>query len=172
MTNRMYDRARAFYTGARAQTAARLSFIMLRLYLGVFYITTGTSKLGKGDFGLGYQDSLVDHVTGSLERAPAFYAWFLEHVVLAAPALFTLMISWGETALGVALLLGIFVRLAGFMGGFMALNFALSSGRALWLPSFDVTLTLALVTLALGRAGRSLGVDQYLAKKFSRYWAG
>lgn len=163
---------RALISEAGAQSAKRLSFIAIRLYIGGFYIQTGTSKIGKGDYGLGYQDSLVEHVTGSLQRAPDFYAWFLEHVVLNAPAVFTLMVAWGETMLGVALLLGIFVRLAGFFGGFMALNFALSSGRALWLPSFDVTLTLVLITLALGRAGRSLGIDQYLSKRFSGYWAG
>lgn len=161
-----------FLSAARAQTSLSISLLMLRLYFGVFYITTGENKISKGDWGLGYEQSLIDFVNGAIENSWSLYAAFLENIVLPNSALFTLFVSWGELLLGISMLLGISVRLAGFMGSFMALNFALSSGRALWLPSFDVTLSIALLTLAFARAGRCFGVDQYLSKKYKNYWIG
>ncbi len=167
-----------FWADARQENTARLSLIFLRLYLGAFYYTTGTNKIFRGDWGLEWQESLVRTVNGALNKpadsfaqVPGWYAAFLEHVVLQMPTVFTLLVAWGETLLAVALIFGVTTRLAGFLGAFMAINFALMSGRAIWLPHFDTTLSIALLTLGLARSGRSLGVDQYLAKKWpSRSW--
>lgn len=144
-------------------TGPLLALLPLRSYLGIFYVQTGWNKIARGDGGLAYQESLVDFVTQSLDRAPAWYAAFLEHVVLNAPGLFTLLVSWGELLLGLSLLFGLFVRPAGLLGTFMALNFTLAGGRAVWLPSFDVLLTILLFSLALVGAGRVWGGDALFA---------
>lgn len=164
---------KTYWENTRQESTARLSLIFLRLYLGIFYYATGTNKLLRGNWGLDWQESMVRTVSGALDKpddafnqVPGWYAVFLEHVVLEMPTLFTLLVAWGEALLAVALIFGISTRLAGFLGAFMAINFALMSGRAIWLPHFDTTLSVALLTLALARSGRVLGVDQYLAKKW------
>ncbi len=157
---------KGLWTFSRDQTMATRILIPLRFYLGAFYVQTGLNKLLKGDLGAGYLPDVVAFAEASLERAPAWYSFFLEAVVLDYPLVFTLMVAWGETLLGFALLFGVTVRLAGFLGAFMALNFALGSGRPLWLPSFDVTLALALLTLGAARCGRVYGIDLFLAKRF------
>lgn len=142
--------------------------LLARLYLGAFYFQTGLSKILKGGVGTGYEPDLIAFVEASLDRAPGWYSLFLEHVVLGWPLLFTLMVGWGEFLLALGLLFGVSVRLAGFLGAFMAFNFALASGRALWLPSFDVTLAVILFTLGLARCGRVYGADYFLAKRFQK----
>lgn len=162
-----------YWAETQHETAARLSLIFLRLYLGMFYYATGTNKVFRGNWGLDWQDNLVRTVTSALDKpedslnqVPLWYAAFLEHVVLEMPTVFTLLVAWGETLLAFALIFGISTRLAGFLGSFMAINFALMSGRAIWLPHFDTTLSIALLTLGLARSGRVLGVDQYLVKRW------
>lgn len=157
----------AIYRDAAEISPPRWTLLLLRFYLANFYIITGLNKVAKGDWGLGYKPSVESFVKDSLEGTSALYRAFLEGVVLPNLEVVTLLVAWGETLLGFALLFGIFVRLAGWMGAFMALNFALASGRALWLPSFDTLLAIALLTLAIGAAGRVFGADQYL-RRFPR----
>lgn len=167
-----------FWNASKSFTINGNVFMLLRIYLGTFYIMTGTNKVFKGDLGLGYMDSVVDFVTGVVQRAeeggggatPDFYVSFLKSVVLPNPEIFTYLVAWGETFLGLALLFGVSVRLAGFMGAFMALNYAIASGRALYLPGFDALLGYTLFTLALARAGRTFGVDVFLAKWKPKSW--
>ncbi len=145
--------------------------LILRFYLAAFYIMTGLNKVMKGDWGLGYRPSVESFVTTALDKTWGFYRAFLEGIVVPNYDFFTLAVAWGETLLGFALLFGIFVRLAGGMGAFMAFNYALASGRAPWLPSFDSLLTLALLTLALASVGRIFGLDQYLKRFPKLAWA-
>lgn len=174
-----------FWDTSKSFTINGNVFMLLRIYLGVFYIITGTNKVFKGDLGLGYMDDLVHFVTGVVFRAkpggeeavpgfasaaPDFYVSFLESVVLPNPEIFTYLVVWGETLLGFALLFGVSVRLAGFMGAFMAGNYLVASGRGLFLPSFDALLTYSLLTLAVARAGRTFGVDVFLAKWRPKSW--
>ena len=174
-----------FWDVSRGFTVNGNVFMLLRIYLGAFYIMTGTNKVFKGDLGLGYMDDLVHFVTGVVLRAkpggevavpgfeaaaPDFYVLFLESVVLPNPEIFTYLVAWGETLLGFALLFGVSVRLAGFMGAFMAGNYLLASGRGLFLPSFDALLAYSLLTLALARAGRTFGIDTMLAKWKPKSW--
>ncbi len=160
--------ARDFWVRSFSESSTRAALVFLRIYVGNFYIITGLNKVGRGDWGLGYQDSVAATVTGAIENENVygFYKTFLEGVVMPNLEVFTLLVTWGETFLGFAMLFGISVRLAGYLGAFMAFNYALASGRALDLPSFDMSQTLILLTLGLSAAGRSFGVDQYLAKKW------
>jgi len=58
-----------FWDVSRGFTVNGNVFMLLRIYLGAFYIMTGTNKVFKGDLGLGYMDDLVHFVTGVVLRA-------------------------------------------------------------------------------------------------------
>lgn len=168
-----------FWHQTRDYTVKGYLFLLVRLYLGIFYIQTGTHKLETGGLGLGYMDSVVSFVNDAIQNAEQgvvelppsdLYVAFLKSVVLPRPEIFTYLVSWGETFLGFALLFGVFTRLAGFMGAFMAMNFLLASGRGFFNPSLDALLTYCLLTLAVAQAGRIFGVDVFLAKWKPKSW--
>ncbi|WP_223788710.1 DoxX family membrane protein [Marinicella meishanensis] len=154
----------AFTSTSTVQTKT-LYLIPLRLYLGLFYIQTGENKVSK-EFGLGWVSSMESQINAAIPDLSDWYAFFIQEVVLKMPVTFAMLVSWGELLLGISLLLGITVRLSAMLGAFMAWNFALLSGRDLWLPHFDTTLMLALMVLALTRSGQVLGFDQIIGKKF------
>ena len=113
--------ARDFWARSFSESSTRAALIFARIYIGNFYILTGMNKVGKGDWGLGYQDSVVATVQGAIENEGvfSFYKSFLEGVVMPNLELFTLLVTWGETLLGFAMLFGVSVRLAGYLGAFM-----------------------------------------------------
>jgi hypothetical protein len=102
---------------------------------------------------------------------PAFgwYAAFLQHVVLPNFSLFGLQTFVIEFALGVALLFGIFTRLAGIGGFLWQVNIALGAfnvpGEWYWIWPL---LTLPLFGFAFAGAGRVLGVDRILEPALRR----
>lgn len=151
--------------------------LLLRLYVGAFYFQTGANKFAKGDWGLEYADNLIATVREATQLAadPAashgpfqFYAWFLESVVLPNPYLFTLLVTWGELAVGVSLFFGLASRLGAGVAIFLSLNFALMSGRAIWLPGLDAILIFACLTLLWTASGRHFGFDYFFNNRWPK----
>lgn len=69
-----------------------------------------------------------------------------------------------QVLIGLALIAGVFVRLAALGGAMQMFAFYLGGWEGEWLALFDSTLIYALIFLALGAfaAGRIMGVDQYI----------
>ena len=86
---------------------------------------------------------------------------FLNHIALAQPLVFLL-----ETTLAVSLMLGVAVRLAGVVGVLFVFNLliGLYNDPTEW-PWTYVGIICAHGMFAVFRAGRSLGVDNLLAKR-------
>lgn len=158
-TNPRLDRFSALLTTHLTQPVPAWPVVIARVYLGWFFIQTGLNKVGKGQGGLGYQDTLVQFVTGNLGEAAGWYRPFLEHVVLDHAELFTLLVAWGELLMGMALVTGLFVRWATLGGMLMTANFAFAQGRGLSLPSMDAAIFWTMMTLHFVRAGKVLGLD-------------
>ena len=86
---------------------------------------------------------------------------FLDHIALVQPLVYLL-----ETALAVSLMLGIAVRLAGIVGVLFILNLliGLYNDPTEW-PWTYVGIICAHGMFAVAQAGRSLGIDNLLAKR-------
>jgi len=86
---------------------------------------------------------------------------FLDHIALVQPLVFLL-----ETALAISLMLGIAVRLAGVVGVLFILNLliGLYNDPTEW-PWTYVGIICAHGMFAVTQAGRSLGIDNLLAKR-------
>lgn len=69
-----------------------------------------------------------------------------------------------QVLIGLALILGVFVRLAALGGAIQMMAFYLGGWEGQWLALFDSTLIYAVIFLALGAfaAGRILGLDRYI----------
>jgi uncharacterized membrane protein YphA (DoxX/SURF4 family) len=83
------------------------------------------------------------------------------------------LIAWGELLVGCCLILGLGTRLAAALAFLQALNLMLAEGSWPWTPSSSYA-SWAMVSLALliGAAGRTLGLDAFLAKRWPRspFW--
>ncbi len=148
----------------------RLYLLPLRLWVGLSFILAGANKLGKGNFGGGFADSVQSFVTGNLENAYGFYKPFLESVVLPNTGLFAQLVAMGEFLFGLSVLLGLFTRLGAAIGIFMILNFTFTTGRGLWLPGMDAAYVWALLTLLICAAGRSFGLDLLIRRRWGNVW--
>lgn len=83
------------------------------------------------------------------------------------------MIAWGELLVGCCLILGLGTRLAAALAFLLALRFMLAERSELWSTSSSYP-SWAMVSLALllGAAGRTMGLDAVLAKRWPRspFW--
>jgi thiosulfate dehydrogenase [quinone] large subunit len=129
-------------------------FFILRISLGGAFLEAGVTKLFSG-FSLA---SYLRHGTGP------FASWFAG-LVPAADVLNNVVI-WGETLIGVALILGILLRFASFWGAIMMLLYYLPylppSGG--WI-SQQIIYLLVFVSLMFTRIGYFLGLD-WLVRRY------
>ncbi len=99
-----------------------------------------------------------------------FFAAFLKNLILPNFQLFGFITFLVEMAIGVSLVLGILVPLIGGLGGtLMQLNIAMGSysipGEWFWLWPLLIG---SHVIFMMGRAGRRLGIDGFIARSLAR----
>lgn len=152
--------------------ADRSLLLPWRLYLAVAYLTTGVGKLVEAEpwagRGLSWPETLAVALQGDLPRSRA--PQFVADVVLPNIDAFAALIAWGETGVGLALLLGAGTRLAG--AGVLVLAASRLIARGEWIFSSGLEPALFVLGLAvlLGAAGRVYGVDAYLAQRWPKSW--
>ena len=136
---------------------------LLRVYTGVFFLYYGFGKIRNPDFAEG----LAGFVSGRLEGSVAFVRPFLESVVLPNKGLFAFLVSWGELAIGIALIVGLATRWASVAGAFMVAAFWATKGQGfLDAQNHDAVWFMIFVVLATVHAGRAHSVDERLADRF------
>jgi uncharacterized membrane protein YphA (DoxX/SURF4 family) len=155
-----------------AGSAAKISFryvprsllVILRVYLGVILIFTDLGKL-TGD--APFQVEMLSFLQYSTSVASAPYQHFLQAIVITHAALFSYLIMAGELVAGLSLLFGIGTRLGGAIAMFLFLNYMLAKGHLFWAPdSEDAAVFFSALVVLLGAAGRVVGVDAYLARRW------
>lgn len=104
---------------------------VLRLLLGVFFVSEGLSKSGW----LLDPSPLTARLTTYLQSANAWNRGYLEQVCLPYAPLFARLVLFGEIATGLAFLVGAYSRAAAVMAFLMVLNIHFASG-ALFQQSF------------------------------------
>jgi len=141
---------------------------ILRICVGVLFLRAVQGKLAAGSQ---WPDSMVEFLNHQKESAFAFYWPFIENVIIPHKVVFANLVRLGELGLGLALVSGTVTRLAAFLGVVMVLNYMWAKGQFFWLPtSHDTLFILVLLTLGAVGAGRVLGIDYFLAKKYPRSW--
>lgn len=154
-----------------SQVVSRGLLVILRVYLGVIFLVAVWPKLSA-------DPSFAPRLTAFLERfamesAHGFYKDFLQAVVLPYAGLFAGLVIAGELVTGLALVTGTATRLAAGVAVFLTLNYLFAKGNWFWTPSSnDAAFIFIGLVLLLGRAGRTLGVDSYLGRKWpkSLFW--
>lgn len=136
---------------------------VLRIYVGYYLLAQGIRKyqreFPKGDW-IGRQIGDL----GALDIYP-WYRNFLQNYVVPHSELFGNLVTLGEIAVGICLLLGLFTRISACIGLFMLINYYLGPGMARGGAQLaqQQTFIIALVLFVLANPGRTLGLDGLLS---------
>jgi uncharacterized membrane protein YphA (DoxX/SURF4 family) len=88
-------------------------------------------------------------------------------------AFFPALVTWAELLVGVLLILGLLTRLSAAVAVVLALNYMFAKGAWFWTPSSnDAAVAAIALALLIGAAGRTFGLDAFLARRWPRspFW--
>ncbi len=144
-------------------------WLIIRVYIGWLWLEAGWEKFGNpawaGDQAgaaiKGFVAHAVTLTTGEHPQVFEWYANFLQNTITPNAAFFSYLITYGELAVGIALILGIMTGKAAFWGGFMNLNYLLAGTAGLnpLMLVFQILLVLA------WRTSGWIGLDRYIVPK-------
>ena len=145
----------------------------LRIFVGFLFIMFGQYKIFGTQFI--YGGGFVSYINGFIAHgAYPFMLPVLKNFVLAHPTALAYLVSFGEMAIGLGLVLGVLVRTASVFGCVFMLAMLFSSnypgaGVPLWRyfgASLQTnTLVICFAAFVLGDAGRVLSLGKYLRKR-------
>lgn len=136
--------------------------VMLRIYTGLFFAWNGFGKLRRDNFA----DGMEGFLGAQAERSFEFYRSFIETIVIPNKAVFASLVSWGEMAIGVAMILGLATRYAAVAGAIMVVNFWFAKGAGFFDgTNHDVVWLMIFIVLGTVPAGRIAGLDDGLSDK-------
>ena len=99
------------------------------------------------------------------ENPITFYKHFLEATVLPNSSLFAHLTAWGETVVGIGLTLGLLTGVASLVGMVLVVNYGLATQ---WMSpgqqGFHLVLFFLMLAFLFARAGRTWGLDAWLAR--------
>jgi uncharacterized membrane protein YphA (DoxX/SURF4 family) len=147
-----------------------IQILMLRLALAGLFLHLGIGKIHEG--WLQSSAPLMESLHNYQQHATGFHLTYVTNIAIPYAGIWSKMMAIGETAVGISLLLGFFVRVSSAIGIIMVLNFHAATGNLYSLDFFGTpwaALIIAgfLATLLAG-AGRWLGIDYMLAKTKSK----
>lgn len=140
-------------------------WLIIRVYLGFLWLVAGLGKLfapgwisgGAGDAVRGFAQGAMAQTAGEHAQVTGWYAGFLEAVVMPLAPVFAFLVVFGEIAVGLALILGLFTGIAAFFGGFMNASF-LFAGSAGANPLMFI---LAILLVLAWRVAGYWGLDRW-----------
>lgn len=140
---------------------------ILRILIGFFFLMSGISKYSSGFL----QKPIL---RGVLEKwaegnPNLWYKSFLLNTAIPNYEIFSYLVVYGETLVGLSLLLGLLTRISSVFGIFMNINFFLGNQ---WISPANKNVNILFIVLQIifiiSAAGRSVGVDGILKKRFSK----
>ena len=141
-------------------------WLVVRLYLGWQWLQAGWEKVQDPTWvGSHIGTALTGFVQGALAKTggahpdvQAWYAWFLNHAVLPHVVAWSYLVTYGEVAVGIAIILGLLTGIAVFFGMFMNLNYMLAgtvSVNPIWF-------TIGIGLILAWRVAGYIGLDRYV----------
>ena len=160
MTNSMEPRDAI--SQAPDQPNAGIGLALVRLTIGAMFVWVFFETLGKGAYTpAGYAGVINYYIKSS--HSPAAWKWVLglmaSHAAMAAP-----MQAATEISLGILLLIGLLTRPAAFVAFLFLASLWVSEWGTAWIWELLVPVV-ASFGLAVGRAGRTWGIDALLARR-------
>ena len=140
-------------------------WLVVRLYVGYEWIVAGWAKVtseawvggGAGSALTGFLKGALAKTGGAHPDVQAWYATFLEHIILPHTTIWSNIVAWGEIAVGIGLILGILTSVAAFFGFFMNLNYLLAGT----VSTNPILLMLSIGLMLAWRINGRIGLDHY-----------
>lgn len=146
------------------KTTSALRWIaVLRIMMGVIFVTTWFSNLQKGFYTPDGLLAFFTHVYPQSHNPISAYAGFIQNVLLPNRAIFAPIQLVGELTLGVLLVAGAFTPVVGVAGAFFLFNIFLATFGAEW-PWTYLSLIFVCIVVAFTHSGRVFGVDEAIAR--------
>jgi uncharacterized membrane protein YphA (DoxX/SURF4 family) len=152
-----------------SQLPAANGLAIVRVTIGAMFVWVFFENLGKGLYTPGGYASLINYYIQH-SHSPAVWkavmASAASHAAMAAP-----MQALTEISLGILLVIGLVTRPAAFVAFLYLGSLWISEWGTAWIWELLVPV-LASLALAVGRAGRTWGVDVLLARRwpYSPWW--
>ncbi len=166
-------------------------WLLIRIYAGYAWFAAGWEKLTGtsidiGSFGekspggpwvftthtgaaiQGFVHGALAQTTGAHANVQGWYASFLQTFVLPHPAFWAYLITFGELAVGLGLILGVLTGIAAFFGVFMNLNYLLAGA----VSTNPILGFLGLFLVLAWRIAGYYGADRYLLPLIGVPWTG
>ncbi|HLZ69705.1 MAG TPA: DoxX family membrane protein [Dehalococcoidia bacterium] len=150
-------------------------FLLLRLYIGWQWLSAGIEKVNSPAWtrtGTALQGFWTNatKVDAGAKGAAVHYGWYHDFLQYMLDrewyTWFARLIAFGETVIGIALIVGAFVGVAAFFGAFMNFNFMLAGSA-----SINPVLFALAILLVLGwKVAGYLGADYYLLPAIGTPW--
>ncbi len=106
----------------------------------------------------GFLGGAIRAGAGAHPNVQGWYLWLIHHLFLPAAPGMSYLVSAGEFAVGIALILGLFTGIAAFFGGFMNANYLLA-GTVSTNPALFILATLLVLAW---RVSGYWGIDAWL----------
>lgn len=144
----------------RNNTVAAGILTVVRLYLGWMWLSAGWGKVTGEKFNAGgfLTGAVNNPVVKDGEPVFGWYVSFLDNFVIPNADLFSFMVSWGEVAVGLGLILGCLTTWAAFFA--MVMNFAFMMAGTISHSPTDVIMEI-FIAVAGVNAGK-FGLDRWV----------
>ena len=143
---------------------------LVRILVGYHFLEVGWPKVTRGFY---RGDSLPRQLESAVNDPLGWHREFILDVVVPNPVFFSYLVAFGEVAIGLSLVTGCLVRPAALFGAFHNFNIlfavAIPGGNGVQIRLNRLYIFLHLI-FVMAAAGRSLGLDGWLKKKFPRSW--
>jgi thiosulfate dehydrogenase (quinone) large subunit len=157
-----------------ADTRMSWFWLLARVYVGWQWLHAGWEKFhnpvwvgDKAGMALnGFIDKAVTKAAGAHPDVQGWYADFLQGFVQQHVHTFSYIVTFGEIAVGIALILGIFTGIAAFFGAFMNMNFLLAGTVSV----NPILLFLQLFLILAWRVAGFIGLDRYVLPLLGTPW--
>jgi thiosulfate dehydrogenase [quinone] large subunit len=155
-----------------ATPGATALWFVVRMNVGAQWLLAGWEKVQSPEWGTnattlkGFVAGALAESTGVHPEVQGWYASFLQNVVLPNASFFSLLISWGEVAVGLGVLLGALTGIAAGFGVLMNFNYLLAGTVSInpILGMFGLFLVLA------WRVAGLIGLDAWLLPLLGLPW--
>ena len=174
-----------------ADTRMAWFWLIVRVYVGYQWFTAGFEKLTGysatvgSTFGVkvgdswiftshlgaaltGFAQSGIAQSVGAHPSVQGWYAWFLQNIVIPWAGFWSYVVTFGELAVGIGLIIGMLTGIAAFFGVFMNMNFLLAGAVSI----NPIIGGLAMFLILAWRVAGYYGVDRWLLPLLGTPWTG
>lgn len=158
-----------FFTSS---TGSSPLWFVVRMYVGAEWLLAGWEKTISPAWGTsgkalsGFVAGALAKSTGANPAVQGWYASFLQNFVLPHAGLFSVIVNWGEMAVGLGILFGVLTGIAAGFGVLMNLNYLLAG-------TVSINPILGMIGLFLVFSWRVcgwLGIDSWLLPALGLPW--